>query len=406
MSGALLIAILSLLKITGLLMNKIESVPDSFTIKEMEETSENDEVITSIIAISEKSENMNKLSKHSHILTTSVDHLDEVMESEERPYWYKDALRQIAYYLRSHKFNEYDRRYNRNGDNVERTYFKHFPKPPLRSLHWEVHRYCESSFLHCVDYLRKKLKHVALKRQDDTSIVALENQWSVNSSQLAQVEEECQKMRRVDETVAEPFEGPLERYQWRATASYYMCWYTMNEVPDLKHLNDTCNNFAYCLDNTGPSNNDIRANDKEPFACAQYSFCPDPCCPNKHLSKWEFCWNDEKNPCHHENPDGQRQCAVFRMENTDFRCVCKWGYSYNEELKKCVTNVAISRIKLNSNSARTKENVKNKWKMFMTTILRIIGKQNSNGVGRTSSCLNVLNLLLLLFLINVCLLVE
>lgn len=52
-----------------------------------------------------------------------------------------------------------------------------------------------------------------------------------------------------------------------------MCWYTMNEVPDLMHLNEQCDNFAYCLDNAiGLNNGDLRAKDNKPFACAQYRY--------------------------------------------------------------------------------------------------------------------------------------
>lgn len=45
--------------------------------------------------------------------------INEVFENEKPP-WFKDALKDIAYYLRAHKFNEFDRRYNRHGDNVQR----------------------------------------------------------------------------------------------------------------------------------------------------------------------------------------------------------------------------------------------------------------------------------------------
>lgn len=47
----------------------------------------------------------------------------------------------------------------------------------------------------------------------------------------------------------------------------------MNEVPDLMHLNEQCDNFAYCLDNAiGLNNGDLRAKDSKPFACAQYRY--------------------------------------------------------------------------------------------------------------------------------------
>lgn len=50
-----------------------------------------------------------------------------------------------------------------------------------------------------------------------------------------------------------------------------------------------------------------------------FSFCPDPCCPQKHLTKKEFCWDNEKNPCFHENPAGRRECGLIREENKEFR---------------------------------------------------------------------------------------
>lgn len=120
--------------------------------------------------------------------------------------------------------------------------------------------------------------------------------------------------------------GPLERFQWRVTASYYMCWYTMKSEPSLKHLSDKCDNFADCLDpQFGANNKDDRANDAIPYSCALYSFCPDPCCPIKHLTRPENCWNMPENPCFQDNPSGQRECAMDRSQNTDFRYLTKCG---------------------------------------------------------------------------------
>ncbi|CAG9772560.1 unnamed protein product [Ceutorhynchus assimilis] len=378
--------------------------------------------------------------------------IDELLPGEEHPYWYNDALKDIAYYLRAHKFNEYDRRYNREGTNVERTNFKYFPKPPLRALHWEVKKYCEPSFLHCVDYLRKKLKNVAIRRQDDTAIVAQESNLGPNASIiLSQVDLECRRMRDIDNRIAPPFEGPLERYQWRSTASYYMCWYTMNEVPDLQHIDEHCDNFAYCMDlSTGPNNLDVRANNSEPYACAQYSFCPDPCCPNKQLPRKEMCWQDEKNPCFSENPEGHRICGFNRSQNTDFSdiilnrwnvscscsekgyvwsslygicvdvdecadedvqscndegqaclnlpgkytCVCKWGYVYSEKDKKCVISVPISKIKLNSKPKEEKATPRDRWEDFMKAVLSVIGKPSSASVIKIPQLVFKLNLIL------------
>ncbi|XP_066252677.1 transmembrane cell adhesion receptor mua-3-like [Euwallacea similis] len=357
--------------------------------------------------------------------------IEDTPDKGELPLWYKHAIKEIAYYLRAHKFNEYDRRYNRAEEQAERTNYQHFPKPPLRSLHWEVLKHCDISFINCVDYLWKKLRKVALRRQDDTSVVAQENHWSVNSIQVKQVEEECRKLRKIDDTASDPFEGPLERFQWRSTASFFMCWYTMNELPYLSNLDEYCDNFADCLDNsTGVSNGDQRGNNEVPFACAQYSFCPDPCCPYKHLSKGESCWDKEKNPCLQENPAGQRECGFHRVENRDFSdmilnrwnitcqcpekgyvwssiygicvdldecsesklhtchgegqaclnmpgsysCVCKWGFFHDKVHDKCVASEAISKIKLSSKEMKESTDKPSKWRAFMRAVLNVIGR--------------------------------
>jgi len=100
-----------------------------------------------------------------------------------------------------------------------------------------------------------------------------------------------------------------ERFQWRTTVSYYMCWYTMLGVPDLASFDDSCDNHANCLDEYNIHNMDPRADDTKPFACALYSFCPDHCCPMKHIWYMKDCFQSEQNPCYADNPPGTRMNA-------------------------------------------------------------------------------------------------
>lgn len=272
------------------------------------------------------------------------------IDNENDLIWVDNALKDIAYYLRAHKFNEYDRRYEQNERQASKENYKAFPRPPLRSLHWEVHKYCEPSFLTCVDYLRKRIKNTGLRREDDTSIVVQEQQWnrSNHSEQINVVDAECRKMQASDNIRADPFEGPIERFQWRTTASYYMCWYTMNGVPNLEHIKEKCDNFAGCLDpEHGATNHDPRADDNKIFACSLYSFCPDPCCPQKHLANLFGCWEHPNNPCFASNLAGHRQCVAERSRNTDFRdiilnrwnvtCHCPLaGYEWDSRYGMCV----------------------------------------------------------------------
>lgn len=335
--------------------------------------------------------------------------------SDDELKWLEPALKSIAYYLRQHKFNEYDRRYILDRTKAEFNYFHSFPKPPLRSLHWEVHKHCEPSFLSCVEYLKNKIKNTGLKREDDTSIVIHEQEWNKvnNSEQISTVEAECRKLKKIDKERADPFEGPIERFQWRTTASYYMCWYTMNEVPNLIKLNENCYNFANCLDpNFGSDNKDPRGDDNVPFRCALYSFCPDPCCARKHTKNLNECWEEDTNPCLKSNPPDHRECTLNRTQNTDFNdivlnhwnvtchcpergfiwdsrygmcidideclneshscdvesescinlpgsyeCVCRWGYSKKNEV--CKPSRALSIIKMHrikaANTSETKK---------------------------------------------------
>lgn len=124
-----------------------------------------------------------------------------------------DALKDIAYYLRAHKFNEYDRRYQPDASKAPREYYGYFPRPPLRSLHWEVHKFCEESFVSCVEYLRTRVQKTGLRREDDTAIVIQQQNWtrSKQAGQINSVEQECRKMQKIDESRADPFEGRATR---------------------------------------------------------------------------------------------------------------------------------------------------------------------------------------------------
>ncbi|KAG5316660.1 NID2 protein, partial [Acromyrmex insinuator] len=137
------------------------------------------------------------------------------------------------------------------------------------------------------------------------------------------------------------------RFQWRTTVSYYMCWYTMLEVPDLATFGEPCDNHANCLDEYDVHNKDPRADDTKPYACALYSFCPDHCCPMKHIRYMKDCYQSESNPCYAENQPAHRKCTLNRDENLDFQalranqinvsCEChRRGYEWSSRFGLCI----------------------------------------------------------------------
>lgn len=74
------------------------------------------------------------------IKITDVPDVEETTE-EFDPSWDKNkVIRDVAYYIRGHKFGDFDRRYYKRYEDAVSKPYEEFPKPALRSLHWEVHR--------------------------------------------------------------------------------------------------------------------------------------------------------------------------------------------------------------------------------------------------------------------------
>lgn len=51
--------------------------------------------------------------------------------------------------------------------------------------------------------------------------------WEKQETYIRMVDDECLRLKILDWNSPKPFRGPLDRYRWRVTASYFMCWYTM-----------------------------------------------------------------------------------------------------------------------------------------------------------------------------------
>ncbi|XP_049876133.1 uncharacterized protein LOC126373840 [Pectinophora gossypiella] len=264
--------------------------------------------------------------------------------------WVSAALKDIAYYLRNYKYNEWDRRYHKDKpENIG--YFDVFPVPPLKSLHWQVYENCADNFYKCIVYLHSIITSAPFTRSADT-VMALDFSMSPdeNFESVKFLEEDiCKKGLLSSEKSGLPFENVLERFEWRTTASYYMCWYTMLGIPDLSMIGESCDNFANCIQPVSYHNHDIRADDRQSFACAMHSFCPDPCCPIKYLKNKAQCYAAKVNPCYLENADdpSERQCTLHRGENLNLKdivlnrwnitCHCKEpGFKWSSRHGMCV----------------------------------------------------------------------
>lgn len=121
------------------------------------------------------------------------------------------AIRDLGYFLRAHKFQDYDRRYYKDIGEAPRRLHEEFPRPPLRSMHWEVHKQCDSGFHRCLRYLERIVRMASLRREDDTVTIMKDQKWNLanNTQQILAAQRDCQMAQRRDNLTVVPFEGPI-----------------------------------------------------------------------------------------------------------------------------------------------------------------------------------------------------
>lgn len=190
-------------------------------------------------------------------------------------------LRGVGFWIRNHKFVETDQRFQTKKNREATRYFmRTFPNPRLLQLEQTVGNACKRDVTSCVNEIYAKYRSTAWGRlaNNDLEYFGQLKQRKESSSVLTE--------RQI---VYEPFESRLALFQYRATAMYWMCYHTLTEQFLLANFGkDHCGNsyvdvkvdfqtHSKLLIYSGYSQ-DYRTNDSIPFACAQWSFCPDVCC--------------------------------------------------------------------------------------------------------------------------------
>jgi len=143
-------------------------------------------------------------------------------------------------------------------------------------------------------------------------------------------------------------------FAFRATASYYLCWHTLNKNPLFKHFNRECMSTSETHLNQNQKHIKFynEYNDSIEFACAELSFCPDFCCSKAFYDSnydhfndnWkERCENHATNPC---SKFKDPSCRLSKQANTNlsdlknnkinFECHCKNGLRYDNSSKQCL----------------------------------------------------------------------
>ncbi|XP_055894809.1 fibulin-2-like isoform X3 [Biomphalaria glabrata] len=242
----------------------------------------------------------------------------------------RDKLRIVGLYLAAHKYFEVDRR---TGSEMtwkydERVYHKYFPLPRLKRLHPEVRTACDQGVLTCIDVIADNavksysLKYLTLKYMNETN-------------------------------PSKPFATPLELFQYRASAAYFLCWFTMQRSEYLMNYMSGSN----CLqDLEKVKEKEVADKDvvdfrhdsiQNPFLCAEIQFCPNYCYGRRSggsVPSQLALIKDSGNPCKHlKDPT----CTILPNENTDFdglqrnmfniSCSCqRSGFIWSSRFELCV----------------------------------------------------------------------
>lgn len=80
----------------------------------------------------------------------------------------------------------------------------------------------------------------------------------------------------------------------------------------LSMFNEPCDDIGECYRVDELS--DFRADNRLPYQCASYSFCPDPCCPLRRAAVPEDCL--DVNPCGHDEAVTEKSVRILTLYQT------------------------------------------------------------------------------------------
>ncbi|XP_061178584.1 uncharacterized protein LOC133187243 [Saccostrea echinata] len=245
----------------------------------------------------------------------------------------REKLRLVGPFLAAHKYFAVDPR-SING-RVERKGGLHRSFPNPRIVQWDpsITKACEDGEVSCINEIYRK-----------ASIA--NSVWKLHDTD-----------KYSKHSVFSPFKTELEMFRYRATAVYYMCWFTELKSALLAYVE---NHEKGCLDSLsktvesgGKKVVDFRSNyggnQSDPvslWTCAYLWFCPDPCygrSSNGNVKDEMSAKTDPLNPCKNLN---DKTCTWITGKNIDFEdltrnrfnysCVCdKQGYIWSPRYMFC-----------------------------------------------------------------------
>ncbi|ELU14918.1 hypothetical protein CAPTEDRAFT_213684 [Capitella teleta] len=205
-------------------------------------------------------------------------------------------LADVGKYISVHKWIGFDRRKERTDGIINETFASSFPTPPLVEIHKEILANCRKSIFECIQVVY---------------LAAAEYLESVDSPNPRHPEKNSTSS--MIET-HDPFKSVLEDFNFRTSASYFLCYFTLQRVPVFRHFD--CKKSRFREDFI-----DYRAEYNVPYGCAELSFCPETCCSKPSVSPDVFgtCLrskgHDSENFCSRNNRGSMCRTVPFLNEN-------------------------------------------------------------------------------------------
>ena len=242
---------------------------------------------------------------------------------------YSKQLHHVGLFIAAHKYFGID---GRKMSDKSRIFYKSFPVPPLKKMDSKLDGPCRESAVKCILAIHKVI-------------------LSPGTSSLYPL---------LHHTVPPlnwpgfyPFKSWATMFEFRATASYFMCWYTMKRDEIMAHFMKGKNCLLYLnrlqeSRKSGITVFDWRTDDhNKPFSCAEIMFCPNPCYGRRtggSIPSAKFMLHDVGNPCR-EFKDNT--CRLIPKNNMDlmgmvqnhlnYTCRCSKGKAgvYNARTGFC-----------------------------------------------------------------------
>jgi hypothetical protein len=227
----------------------------------------------------------------------------------------RQKLRVIGPFLAAHKYFAVDPRQIRGRIQRKGGFHRHFPNPRIIQMYPDVTKACEEGELSCVNEIYRKA------RQSNSVWRIHRNDKFANHSRFS------------------PFRSEVELFRYRATAAYYMCWFTELKSSILRFVDksDGClDSLSKTTESEGRAVLDFRSsyggNQSDYvslWTCAFLWFCPDPCYgrnSNGNVTDRMSAKSDPLNPCRTLT---DKSCAWNVGENFDFEDLKRNRFNYS-----------------------------------------------------------------------------